>query len=152
MKVVIVKAVRVPVTAPEVRGYLLAAVALMEVGARLPGADWTLTVRLCGDREIRVANQRFRGEDHATDVLSFPSGETGPGAYIGDLLISWPATLRQAAEHGHPPQSELALLCVHGLLHLLGWDHANPAEEAEMGRLTRAALSVAGRSIAPGRI
>jgi len=152
MKVVIVKAVRVSVTAPDVRGFLLAAASLAEVGARLPGADWTLTVRLCGDREIRVANQRFMGEDHATDVLSFPSGEAGPGAYLGDLLINWPATLRQAAEHDHPPQSELALLCIHGLLHLLGWDHANPAEEAEMARLTRAALAGAGRSIAPRRI
>jgi probable rRNA maturation factor len=121
-----------------------------EIAARLPeGAS--LAVRLTGDRELRRLNREFLGIDEVTDVLSFGTGPDEP--YLGDLAISWPAVRRQAAEHGHPEAVEAGLLAVHGLLHLLGWDHDSPAQEREMWRLTGAALAAAGVSgLAPGRL
>jgi probable rRNA maturation factor len=85
-------------------------------------------------------NEDFAGEHHATDVLSFE----GAGADLGDIAVSWPAVERQARDYGHSPDTELALLCVHGLLHLLGWDHYEPVERREMWRLTLAALAASG--------
>ena len=110
-----------------------------------------VTVRVTGDRELRRLNRQFRGEDHATDVLSFPSGDLASG-YLGDLAMSWPAVRRQAEAFGHPPETEAALLVVHGFLHLLGWDHATPREEREMRRLTLACLARAGLQPAAGRL
>jgi probable rRNA maturation factor len=147
----VVKAVRAPVEPAWIRAAVEAAAADPEVAARLPG-QWSATFRIAGDRELRRLNKRFLGEDHATDVLSFPSGDTGPGAYIGDAVVSWPAVERQALEFGHAPRNELALLCVHGFLHLLGWDHSNPAEETEMTRLTNSALRRVGVALPPGRL
>jgi probable rRNA maturation factor len=123
-----------------------------EVSARLPDGGWELTLRISGDRELRRLNRRFLGEDHATDVLSFPSGDESAGAYLGDIVISWPAVVRQAREFGHPEDSELALLAVHGFLHILGWDHASAVEETEMNRLTLEALGRSGIAIASGRL
>ena len=108
-------------------------------------------MRVTGDRELRRLNRRFRDEDHATDVLSFPSGDL-QGGYVGDLALSWPAVVRQAAEFGHPAEVEASLLAVHGLLHLLGWDHATPDEERAMTGLTLACLARAGVHPAPGRL
>lgn len=123
-----------------------------EVAARLPDTGWELALRISGDRELRRLNRRFLGEDHATDVLSFPSGERAPGAYLGDIILSWPAVIRQAGEFGHPEENELALLSIHGFLHILGWDHSTALEELEMNRLTRAALDRSGIVIASGRL
>jgi probable rRNA maturation factor len=110
-----------------------------------------MTVRITGDRELRRLNRDFLGEDRTTDVLSFPSGDAGSG-YLGDVALSWPAVVRQAARHGHAEDVEAALLVVHGLLHLLGWDHASPREEREMTRLTLACLGRAGIVPAPDRL
>jgi probable rRNA maturation factor len=109
-----------------------------------------VTVRVSGDRELRRLNRQFLGEDEATDVLSFPSGDSA--GYLGDLALSWPAVVRQAETFGHPVDVEAALLTIHGLLHLLGWDHALPAEAAEMDRLTQACLSRAGLPGVAGRL
>ncbi len=99
--IAVVKAVRAPLAPARVRAVIQAAAAVPEVAARLPDADWELTVRISGDRELRRLNRRFLGEDHATDVLSFPTGDREPGAYLGDVVISWPAVTRQAGEFGH---------------------------------------------------
>lgn len=101
-----------------------------------------------GDGEMRRLNRKYAGEDHATDVLSF----TGSGEHLGDLAISWPAVVRQARSFGHARRTELALLCVHGVLHLLGWDHAKAGERKEMNRLTLAALETSGVRPAPRRL
>lgn len=134
------KAVRAAAPATLVRQVLESAAALPEIGARLPAGKPTVAVRLTTDREVRRLNREFAGEDHATDVLSFE----GAGDYLGDIAISWPAVARQAAERGHSESAELALLVVHGLLHLLGWDHATREERREVDRLTRAALKPSG--------
>jgi probable rRNA maturation factor len=148
----VVKAVRVPLAPARVRSVIRSAAAVPEVSARLPDADWEMTLRISGDRELRRLNRRFLGEDHATDVLSFPSGDSAAGAYLGDIVISWPAVTRQAGEFGHSEDSEVALLAVHGFLHLLGWDHSTPVEETEMNRLTLGALGRSGIAIASGRL
>ena len=114
----------------------------------MPAGEATMALRLTGDEELRSLNLEFAGIDSSTDVLSF----AGSGQHVGDLAISWPATLRQAQQYGHTDQTELGLLAVHGLLHLLGWDHASAAERREMSRLTIAALALSGLQLAPGRL
>ena len=153
MKVAVVKAVRAPLAPAYLRGVLTAAIEEPGVAAAVAraGAAPEMTVRVTGDRELRRLNREFLGEDHATDVLSFPSGDLA-GGYLGDLALSWPAVGRQAEQFGHPPETEAALLAVHGLLHLLGWDHATPAEEREMTRLTLACLARSGLEPAAGRL
>ena len=128
-----------------------AAAQVPEVSARLPASEWELAVRVSGDRELRRLNNQFLGEDHVTDVLSFPSGDLEAG-HLGDVVISWPAVRRQAAEFGHDPEAEILLLTVHGFLHVLGWDHASQADEVEMTRLTLSALTALGVQLASGRL
>lgn len=153
LRVEVQKTVRAPLEPRFLRRVLAAALLEPAVSARLPGPALELSVRVTGDRMLRRLNREFLGEDHATDVLSFPSGDAAAGEdgtrYLGDLALSWPAVVRQAAEFGHPARVEAALLAVHGLLHLLGWDHAGAAEEREMTRVTLGCLARAG--IAPGR-
>jgi probable rRNA maturation factor len=150
--IAVVKAVRAPVPPARIRWLIEASAAGPELAARLPDGDWELAIRISGDRELRRLNRRFLGEDQATDVLTFPSGDRAPGAYLGDIVISWPAVTRQAAEFGHSEESELGLLVVHGFLHILGWDHGTAREEAEMSRLTVEALERAGSDIASDRL
>jgi probable rRNA maturation factor len=91
----------------------------------------SLGVRFVGDRAMRQANRQFRGKDKPTDVLSFP-GEEG---HLGDILISVPTALRQAAEAGHGAERELRTLLLHGVLHCMGYDHET--DGGEMERLER---------------
>lgn len=99
----------------------------------LPEAD--LTVVLTDDAHIRALNRDFLHNDAPTDVLAFPAGEDDPDTghrYLGDVIISLPRAREQAAERGHAPESELQLLVIHGVLHLLGHDHAGEQEKAVM--------------------
>lgn len=148
MEVEVVKAVRAPVPPALVRRVLTRAARVPEVAARLPEGQSTVAVRITDDVELRRLNNTYASEDHATDVLSF----AGAGDHVGDIAISWPAVTAQAARYGHDVNAELALLAVHGLLHLLGWDHANGAERREMTRLTVAALARSGIELAPRRL
>jgi probable rRNA maturation factor len=148
LEIEVVKAVRVPVPPALLRGLLQRAASVPEVGARLPAGTATLAVRLTTDDELRRLNRDYAGKDSVTDVLSFE----GSNQHVGDLAISWPTVLRQAREHGHTDETELGLLAVHGLLHLLGWDHVRAPERKEMNRLTRAALRLSGLTIGRGRI
>lgn len=144
----VVKAVRADVRPSFIRDVLTRAAAVPEVAARLPDAQSTVAVRLTADAEMQRLNTAYAGEPHSTDVLSF----AGSAGHVGDIAISWPATLRQAAEYGHDATAELALLAVHGLLHLLGWDHISAREEKEMTRLTIEALQQSGIELAPRRL
>ena len=87
-------------------------------------------VVVSSDAALRSANRRFRGRAAATDVLSFPDGEDGR---LGDILISAARAQRQAADFGHSVEQELKILVLHGLLHLMGYDH-----QADDGRMHRA--------------
>ncbi len=98
-------------------------------------ADVDLTLVLTGDARIQALNRDYLHHDARTDVLSFPAGEADPEtgrSYLGDVIISLPRAIAQAHERGHPVESEVQLLVVHGILHLLGHDHAEPAEKAAM--------------------
>lgn len=135
-------------------GNLLATGALLERAARqalqragaLPEAD--ISIVLTGDEQLHALNRQFLDIDAPTDVLSFPGGEeTDPDTktpYLGDILISYPRAQAQAAAGGYPVGDELQLLTVHGVLHLLGYDHAEEAEKAEMWALQAAILNDLG--------
>jgi rRNA maturation RNase YbeY len=148
LAVEVIKAVRATVAPVFVRSVLGRASSLPEVVARLPEGMSSIAVRITGDRELRRLNVAYASHDSATDVLSF----AGSGDHLGDLAISWPMVLRQAREYGQPPPTELGLLSVHGMLHLLGWDHTSPAERKEMTRLTIAALELSALRLSPGRL
>jgi len=107
----------------------------------------SLTLVLTDDATISELNHRFRQIDGPTDVLSFPSQEGKPFVlppsarrHLGDVVISLETAQRQADERRQPIDRELALLIVHGCLHLLGHDHATPADEAAMWALQDAIL------------
>ena len=99
-----------------------------------------VNVTFVDDREIRRLNDEFRKIDAVTDVLSFPMGENGvyddnpfTGAKIlGDVVISLERAQLQAQEFGHSLEREVCYLTVHSMLHLLGYDHMEPQEKAEM--------------------
>ncbi len=94
--------------------------------------DYVFSLVLTGDEKLHELNLQFRGQDKPTDVLSFPSGDAEESLYLGDVIISVPRAQAQAAERGHSLEQELQLLTIHGLLHLLGHDHAAPQEKAQM--------------------
>ena len=99
-----------------------------------------VSIVLTDDAEIQSLNVQFRKIDAPTDVLSFAQEETespfiyAPDElpYLGDVIISFPRAQSQAQEQNHSTQEELRLLIVHGVLHLLGYDHATAAEQAQM--------------------
>jgi probable rRNA maturation factor len=142
MEVEVVKAVRAEVEPAFVRRVLQRAAKVPEIAARLPRGERTVAVRITSAEELRELNRTFAGEDHTTDVLSF----AGEDDHVGDIAISWPAVVEQSARFDHDAKTELAILLVHGLLHLLGWDHQTQAETDEMWRLTYTPLTGLRRS------
>lgn len=110
-------------------------------GPRAPGlAGWlaavaprtargTATVAIVSDRRVRALNRQYRGRDATTDVLSFPAGD---GGHLGDVVIAVGVARRQAREEGHALRTELRILALHGLIHLLGYDH-----DTDQGRMAR---------------
>ena len=88
--------------------------------------DVSVTLRLTNNRLIRQFNREWLGVDAPTDVLSFENAYSDPEngeQYLGDILISFEKARKQAKESGHQVQDELEMLLVHGLLHLVGYDH-----------------------------
>lgn len=116
-------------------------------------ANGVMTVVLTDDAQVRELNARYRGVDAVTDVLAFSAhgGDErfveGPEAasYLGDVVIAYPRAAAQAAAAGHSVTDELRLLVVHGVLHLLGHDHATAEEEAAMWARQEAILGLLGR-------
>ena len=135
--------------------------ALISEGVVRPCA---VSVRLCDDETIHEINREYRGVDRATDVLSFPTvaypaGVTAGQAdrllrkelddeldacMLGDLVLSVPHVMAQAEEYGHSPQREAAYLLVHGLCHLMGYDHMEPEEQRSMRAMEEKILSAVG--------
>ena len=121
-----------------------------------------VSVTFTDDSEIREMNRKFRGIDRATDVLSFPlfdySGESEEPpvdefmGMLGDIVLSLETAKRQAEEYGHSFEREAAFLCVHSMLHLLGYDHETGEEdEAEMRQRQTAILEGMGLSVASSK-
>jgi probable rRNA maturation factor len=102
------------------------------VGELAPDAD-SVAVRFVGDRTMRRLSRVFRGKDATTDVLSFPGEATPDGLHLGDIVLSVPQAMRQAAGNGNAPSRELRVLLLHGVLHCLGYDHET--DDGEMSRL-----------------
>lgn len=122
-------------------------------GGRSPGYR-SLSLVIADDDTVKGLNRDYRGLDEATDVLAFSSdypgeyqGEGEPPSqgddepfvtppeddgFAGEVIVSYPQCLRQAAEHGHSAAQEMALLITHGVLHLLGYDHGTPQDEGVM--------------------
>ena len=104
-----------------------------------------LCVKLVDVDTITELNVKWMEGDGPTDVLAFPMDELRPGlvneepeeGILGDIMVCPDIAARQAKEAGHPVEAELELLTVHGILHLLGYDHAEPEEKAEMFGLQR---------------
>ena len=123
-------------------------------------------ITLCDDESIRRVNREQRQVDRATDVLSFPTLRYGCGrtlrdtdhalraeydpdldaCVLGDLLISVPHTLAQAAEYGHSPRREFAYLLVHGLCHLMGYDHIEENDQKRMRAMEEQILTAVGQT------
>jgi probable rRNA maturation factor len=119
-----------------------------------PGAD--LCLKLVDEAAMEVLHVQWMDLAGPTDVMSFPMDELRPGrdgqepeeGVLGDIVLCPTVAARQAAEAGHATEEELLLLTTHGILHLLGYDHAEPDEEREMFELQRTLLLtfLAGRN------
>jgi probable rRNA maturation factor len=129
--------------------------ATLQTGASILNVapDSVTVLTLTGDEHLREYNRRYRGIDKPTDVLAFAAQEkptdqrfqAPPGTedWLGDIVISLPRARRQAKEADHSVNDEVRLLAVHGFLHLLGYDHAEPDEELKMTALTNRILEAA---------
>jgi len=91
-------------------------------------AERAMTLSLTNDRELRALNKKYASEDHVTDVLSFEQ----QAPLLGDVIISVETAARQARAAKHSLLAELFHLAVHGMVHLMGYDHATAAEERVM--------------------
>ena len=99
-----------------------------------------LSVALIGNGEMRKLNARYRKKDYPTDVLSFPAVQDMPDGVrlLGDVIISVDKAKEQAKERGRSLDEEMTTLLIHGVLHLLGYDHERSAKDARiMGRLEK---------------
>ncbi len=117
------------------------------IGVAPPRARGDVALAIVSDARIRALNRQFRRQDQATDVLSFPSdcrlrrtaASAGPAIHapehLGDIVIAAGVARRQGREAGHSYGAELKVLALHGLLHLLGYDHHDPADRGRMARI-----------------
>ncbi len=113
-----------------------------------------LSLYITSDARVKKLNRAYRGVDETTDVLSFALDETAFGTFVGppdgvlrpgEVIISFPWVARQAEEHGHHLRHELAWLVVHGVLHLLGFDHDEPSRARRMRTLERKILTMSAK-------
>jgi probable rRNA maturation factor len=113
---------------------------VVETVLRAESTSGQVAVVITDDTGIQELNRDFLGNDEPTDVLAFSAQEEAEGFvsapevddYLGDVIVSYPRAIAQAQEAGHTAEQELALLVIHGLLHLLGYDHADEEERAAM--------------------
>ena len=118
--------------------------------ARALGVDGSeLSIVLTRDDEIHALNRDYRKKDRPTDVLAFAmqEGEVAPGGeqLLGDVIISVETARKQAEKAGHDVLAEVTMLMVHGILHLLGWDHDTPPKDRKMRAETDRLVAVARR-------
>ena len=111
--------------------------------------DSAMTIVISDDEHVASLNKQYRDIDSATDVLSFPAAPPpvnipDEAPYLGDLIIAYPYASAQATREGHVLNKSLALLVVHGTLHLLGYDHDTPDRRAQMWQAQASALSTLG--------
>lgn len=127
---------------------------VLEKAAEVYGIDVAteVSVVLTDDKYIHELNYKYRGKDRPTDVLSFALNEGGEPEIIdgpaevllGDIIISLETATKQAEEYGHSLEREMAYLTVHGILHLLGYDHEIEEEKQEMRKEEEYILGLLG--------
>jgi probable rRNA maturation factor len=134
---------------PDCEAVIRRAVALAadpEVGSHCHHAE--IAVLLCDDAAMAELNGHWRGQNRATNVLSFPAvpafGDAAAQTSLGDIAIAYETVAREAAEQGKTVADHLAHLVVHGFLHLLGYDHDQDGEAERMERLERDILARIG--------
>ncbi len=101
----------------------------------------SVAIALSSDAEVAALNGSYRGQPKATNVLSFPAGKGNPTGFLGDIILASETVAREAAEQSIPLEHHVTHLVVHGLLHLLGFDHETPAEAERMEKLEIEILS-----------
>ncbi len=134
----------------------LRSVAEQALVAQGAGSDVELGLVLTTQEKVQALNRNYRGKDEPTDVLAFPmmpvAEETGAGfppfakppdgvRHLGEVIISYPQAVIQAEEHRHSIKKEIAILIIHGVLHLLGYDHDKPGLARQMRAREREVLS-----------
>ena len=116
------------------------------------GAEAEVGLLIATQERVKELNRDYLGEDAPTDVLAFSAREEGADQtpfihppdgllHLGEVIIAYPQAVIQAAEHHHPAKKELAILIIHGLLHLLGYDHDKPDLERRMKAREKELLS-----------
>jgi len=121
----------------------LEGIARQVLEAQEVGAEAEVSLLIATQERIRELNRDYLGEDAPTDVLAFSAREEAAGQspfihppdgllHLGEVIIAYPQAVIQATEHRHPVKRELAILLIHGLLHLLGYDHDEPESERRM--------------------
>lgn len=106
-----------------------------------------LSVVITDNPQIRKLNKKFRKIDTESDVLSFPSYEIDPDTgkgYLGDIIISYTQALKQASLSNQPIENELQLLTIHGVLHLIGFDHTTQEDKTRMWEVQDKVLRILG--------
>ena len=111
-----------------------------------------LSLALIGDREMRQLNAQYRGKDYSTDVLSFPVDATVALStpLLGDVIISVDKATAQAREHRRSLDDEMITLVIHGIVHLLGYDHERSARDARI--MSRLEKKIFGQLCEHGRL
>jgi probable rRNA maturation factor len=116
-------------------------------------------ILITGQTEMRRLHKQYMGEDSTTDVLSFAMKEKseedapdfvfakGDALHLGEVIISYPQAKIQAKEHGHSPQKEVAVLLIHGVLHLLGYDHDILERQKKMQAREKAILKLVSEGL-----
>lgn len=125
---------------PEIEA--LTAACLEAAAAREPELQREIALMFCDDAKIRELNRQFRGQDKPTNVLSFPSGEAE--GFLGDIALSRETCVREANDKGLPLRDHAAHLIIHGMLHLIGYDHQTDADASVMERCETVILGSMG--------
>lgn len=111
----------------------------------LPSGNYEIAVVLTNNTDMRTLNRTWRGKDAPTNVLSFPTGETLNGTpFLGDVVLAYETTLEEARKDNLTLSDHVSHLVVHGVLHLLGFDHAADGEAERMEAIERKALATLG--------
>jgi probable rRNA maturation factor len=129
----------------------LKAVASITLTTQVNSPNVEIELVITGQQKMRQLNRQYRGQDKFTDVLAFPMLDekeaefrTAPAdpKHLGEVIISYPQALIQAEEQGHPVKNEVAVLIIHGTLHLLGYDHRDDEGERQMEERQASILSL----------
>ncbi len=130
----------------------LESVARKVLAAENVGAKTEMGLVISSDERVQQLNRDYRGKDEPTDVLAFSAREEADDSpfipppdgilHLGEVIISYPQAEIQAEEHGHPLKKELAILLIHGLLHLLGYDHEKTDARRKMRSREKELLSL----------